>query len=132
VAVLYVLGIPFSIMMCYTISRKAVNRVDVKIQQDLDLIKESVLQTIPAEAIYLFGSYAYGTPREDSDIDIYVVVPDDTTDLPELHGDIRERLWGRKTRELDLLMGRSSVFNRRKNGPTLERVVAQRGTVLYG
>ena len=106
--------------------------MDVKIQQDLDLIKESVLQTIPAEAIYLFGSYAYGTPNEDSDIDIYVVVPDDTTELGELYADIFELLWKKKTVQLDLLMGHASVFNRRKNGPTLERVIAQRGAVLYG
>ena len=106
--------------------------MDAKIQNDLDLIKESVLQAVPAEAIYLFGSYAYGTPNDDSDLDVYVVVPDDTADIPELHGDIRCLLWGKKSKDLDLLIGRSSVFNRRKNGPTLERVIAQKGTVLYG
>jgi len=105
--------------------------MDINIQQDIDLIKKSVLQAVPAEAIYLFGSYAYGTPNEASDIDIYIVVPDDTMSLPELHGDIRELLWGKKTRELDLLMGRSSTFNHRKNGPTLERLVVQKGTILY-
>jgi predicted nucleotidyltransferase len=91
-----------------------------------------VLQVVPAEAIYLFGSYAYGTPNEESDLDIFVVVPDNIESLPELQGNIREYLWGRKSKELDLLMGRSSVFNRRKNGPTLERVIAQKGTILYG
>ena len=102
------------------------------IQKELDLIKESVLETVSAEVIYLFGSYAYGTPREDSDLDIYVVVPDNTTDLVELKADIRMRLWKKKSRPLDLLMGRSSVFNRRKEGPTLERVIAREGVRLYG
>jgi len=106
--------------------------VDARIQNDLELIKESVLQAVPAEAIYLFGSYAYGTPNEESDLDVYVVVPDDTTDLGELYADIYELLWKKKTVSLDLLMGHSSVFNRRKNGPTLERVIAQKGAVLYG
>ena len=106
--------------------------MDARIQNDLDLIKESVLQTVPAETIYLFGSYAYGTPNDDSDLDVYVVVPDDTTDLGELYADIFELLWKKKTVPLDLLMGRASVFNRRKNGPTLERVIAQKGAVLYG
>jgi predicted nucleotidyltransferase len=107
--------------------------MDVAIQNDLDLIKESVLQTIPAEAIYLFGSYAYGTPNEDSDIDIYVVLPDGTTELGELYADILMLLRKKKRRvDLDLKLGHSSVFNRRKNGPTLERVVAQKGTMLYG
>ena len=106
--------------------------MDKQIQKDLDLIKKSILQTVPAEAIYLFGSYAYGLPTEESDLDIYVVVPDDTTDISELYGDIQGLLWKKKTVPLDLLMGKSSVFNRRKNGPTLERVIAQKGMMLYG
>jgi len=108
------------------------NYLDAQIQNELNLIKESVLQVVQAEAIYLFGSYAYGTPNAESDLDIYVVVPDDTEDLSELHGDIRGLLWKKRTTPLDLLVGRSSVFNRRKNGPTLERMIAQKGTVLYG
>ena len=107
--------------------------MDARIQNDLDLIKESVLQAVPAEAIYLFGSYAYGTPREDSDIDIFVVLPDGTEELGELYADILMLLRKKKRRvDLDLKLGHSSVFNRRKNGPTLERVVAQKGTMLYG
>jgi predicted nucleotidyltransferase len=106
--------------------------MDEQIQYNLDLITESVLQAVPAETIYLFGSYAYGTPNGKSDLDIYVVVPDNIESLPELQGCIRELLWGRKTKELDLIIGRSSVFNHRKKGPTLERVIAQKGTILYG
>ena len=103
-----------------------------QIQNEINVIKESILQTVSAEAIYLFGSYAYGTPGEESDLDIYVVVPDDTTGLIKLQADIRGLLWKKRSVPLDLLIGHSSVFNRRKNGPTLERVIAQRGIMLYG
>ena len=106
--------------------------MNAEIQSQVDLIKESILQTVLAEAIYLFGSNAYGTPTENSDIDIYVVVPDDTVGLPELQADIRELLWKKKSVPFDLLIGHSSVFNRRKNSPTLEREIARKGTVLYG
>jgi len=105
--------------------------MEVQIQKELDLIKESVLQIVPAEAIYLFGSYAYGTPYEESDLDIYVVVPDDITGLIELQAEVRELLWKKKSLPLDLLMGNASVFNRRKSGPTLERLIAQKGRMLY-
>jgi len=105
--------------------------MDVKIQSDLDLFRENILKIVPAEAIYLFGSYAYGTPNEESDLDVYVVVPDDIEDLGDLYGDVR-LLWRKSPVSIDLLMGRSSVFNRRKNGPTLERTIAQKGTLLYG
>ena len=106
--------------------------MDTTVQNDLEIIKECILQFVQAEAIYLFGSHAYGTPREDSDLDIYVVVPDDTMDIHELHGDIRGLLLGKRAKELDLLIGRASVFNRRKKGPTMEKVIAQKGTMLYG
>jgi len=105
--------------------------MDVKIQNDLALFRENILKLVPAEAIYLFGSYAYGTPTDESDLDVYVVVPDDVEDLGDLYGDV-QLLWRKRPIPLDLLMGRSSVFNRRKNGPTLERVIAQKGTMLYG
>ena len=105
--------------------------MDVRIQQDLDLFRDNVLKVVPAEAIYLFGSYAYGTPNAESDLDVYVVVPDDIEDLGDLYGEVN-LLWRKRPVPLDLLMGHASVFNRRKNGPTLERVIAQKGTLLYG
>jgi len=105
--------------------------MDDNIRNELDLFKENILKIVPAEAIYLFGSYVYGTPNDDSDIDVYVVVPDNVEDLGDLYADVR-LLWRRKPVPIDLLMGHSSVFNRRKNGPTLERVIAEKGTLLYG
>ena len=45
---------------------------------ELDSIKDAILNTVPVERIYLFGSYAYGTSQESSDIDIYVVIKDDS------------------------------------------------------
>ena len=103
-----------------------------QIQDELALIKEAILQAVQAEAIYIFGSYAYGTPNGDSDIDIYVIVPDDTEDLSELYGDIQGLLRKKTLFPLDLLIGRSRVFNRRKNGPTLEGVIARKGELIYG
>ena len=35
------------------------------------------LKPLNPDKIILFGSYAYGTPNEDSDIDLYVVTKDD-------------------------------------------------------
>ena len=106
--------------------------MDETVKKELDLIKESILNVVPAECIFLFGSYAYGTPNEHSDIDIYVVVPDGIGDLVEIRADIRLNLKKKRSRDLDLLMGRSSVFKRRKEGPTLERKIARDGVRLYG
>ena len=35
------------------------------------------LKPLDLDHVILFGSYAYGTPTEDSDIDLYVVTKDD-------------------------------------------------------
>ena len=102
------------------------------IQNELVLIKEIILQSVQAEAIYLFGSYAYGNPDGESDLDIYIVVPDDTEDLSELYGDIQGLLRKKTLFPIDMLIGRSRVFNRRKNGPTLEGVIARRGELIHG
>ena len=61
--------------------KNAVVPMDIQTKENLDLIKESILANVQAESIYLFGSYANGTPNKDSDFDIYVVVPDDTKDM---------------------------------------------------
>ncbi|MDR0619236.1 MAG: nucleotidyltransferase domain-containing protein [Bacteroidales bacterium] len=58
------------------------------IKQELKDITSAVIKNVEPEAIYLFGSYAYGTPRNDSDIDIYVVVPNNVADTSELNAKI--------------------------------------------
>jgi predicted nucleotidyltransferase len=103
------------------------------VQRELDIIKESVLNTVPAEAIYLFGSYAYGTPHADSDLDIYVVVPDTITVNPlDISADIMTKLYKKIKLPLDLLVGKSSVFRERKEAPTLQKTIARQGVLLHG
>ena len=108
--------------------------MDVNIQKELSLIKESVLNVVTdTEAIYLFGSYAYGVPHADSDLDIYVVIPDSVEENPLNVGvEVRHGLYKKLTMPMDLLVGKRSVFNRRKNEPTLQKIIAQDGVKFYG
>jgi len=39
--------------------------------REAHLNPEFIIQTVPVEQIWLFGSYAYGTPHKDSDLDSY-------------------------------------------------------------
>jgi predicted nucleotidyltransferase len=50
--------------------------VEETIRAELDKLTELIVNAIPVEQIYLFGSYAYGTPHKDSDLDLYVVLKD--------------------------------------------------------
>ena len=103
----------------------------VNITETTNAIRESVLKFVPAKYIYLFGSYAYGNPTEESDIDIYVVTPDDTTNFSQLCGKIRGDLVEKKIFFIDLLLGRESSFNERKEKRRFERTIYQKGNVIY-
>ena len=48
----------------------------VKVKEELSHICQIIAETVDAEKIYLFGSYAYGTPSRDSDYDLCVLVSD--------------------------------------------------------
>lgn len=40
----------------------------------IELIKDRLIEAYSPSAIYIFGSYAWGNPTEDSDLDLAVVV----------------------------------------------------------
>ena len=46
------------------------------ITQDIKTIAETIRKAVPAEKIYLFGSYAYGMPHKNSDYDFYIIIPE--------------------------------------------------------
>jgi predicted nucleotidyltransferase len=109
------------------------------VQEQLDLIRDTIVATVPTEQIYLFGSYAYGTPREDgdprgpSDLDLYVLLKDDVPygNLDAMDR-INEALYDRKSIETDILTIKKSRFEYRRTAPTLERVVSRQGVLIYG
>ena len=43
--------------------------------EQIQTLSDRIAQEFQPELIILFGSYAYGTPGDDSDIDILVVLP---------------------------------------------------------
>jgi predicted nucleotidyltransferase len=99
--------------------------------EKVDTIKESVLKFVPAKYIYLFGSYAYGNPTEESDIEIYVVTPDNTNNFSELYAKIIGDLGDKKIFFIDLLLGRETAFNTRKENNIFEKTISQKGKLLY-
>jgi predicted nucleotidyltransferase len=97
----------------------------------IDVIKESILKNVAAKYIYLFGSYAYGEPTEKSDIDIYLVIPDNVVNLTEVYTKIMVDLSLKKMFFVDLLLNRESVFNIRKTENILEETIFEKGKVIY-
>jgi predicted nucleotidyltransferase len=102
------------------------------IQKDLAFVIQAITSNTQIEAIFLFGSWAYGEPKADSDIDIYLVIPDNDSDLIELNAEIRYALYKKLALPLDLLIAKKSVFERRSRELTLESVIAKQGVRIYG
>lgn len=103
------------------------------VNQDIDNIKKIILQTVPCEQIYLFGSHAYGVPSEDSDYDFFVVVPDSGKKPNDAADDIYHALYKKTNKKsVDVLVKTYTDFEHRKILPTLERTVYQKGIVLHG
>ncbi|MCL2762744.1 MAG: nucleotidyltransferase domain-containing protein [Treponema sp.] len=97
-------------------------------------IKDSILKTVGSdcERIILFGSYAYGTPREGSDYDVFVVLKDGTEKpilvLQNIYGGLAQNP---NYKSVDVLANYKSRFEARSKLPTIERTIAQKGVVLY-
>lgn len=103
-----------------------------QIRNELENIKQTIINTVETDSIYLFGSYANGIPSEDSDFDLYVVIPDDGIRPIEAMRIIGNALYQQQTKPIDLLVSRVSDFNQRKMLPTIERAIARDGVLLYG
>lgn len=102
------------------------------IQSELNAIVNIIVSTLAVEQVYLFGSFAYGTPREDSDFDLFVVIPDNTVRPLKAMQEIGYALFGIKRHAVDVLVGTRSSFDARKLQPTLERTIDRNGVILYG
>lgn len=102
-----------------------------KEKEELDVLVDVIRKNVEAEAIYLFGSFAYGTPREDSDFDIYVVIPDGSIRPLDAMTKINLAICEIQKRPVDLLVGAKSEFNKRKSMAYIEREVFERGVRLY-
>ena len=104
------------------------------INEEILAIKNSILKTVGnnCEQIILFGSYAYGTPRENSDYDVFVVLKDGSEKpilvLQNIYGSLAENP---NYKTVDILANYKSRFIVRSKLPTIERTIAQKGLVLY-
>ena len=92
----------------------------------LDSVKPGVIKKI-----YLFGSYAYGKPTEDSDIDLCVVI-NNRFDRLKASVKIQLSLSHNDIFPLDLLVYKENQFYNITNPKGLKNTILTEGKVLYG
>ena len=107
--------------------------MDAVIQAELDKLKELIINAIPVEQIYLFGSYAYGKPHKYSDLDLYVVLKDEVA-MRDLDAGLKIRMAiaRKKSMPVDIIAKKKKDFENRLEDITLERIVKRDGIQIYG
>ena len=98
---------------------------------ELATITERIINAVPVEKLYLFGSYANGAPDENSDYDFYMVIPNNGIRPVDAINKAYLAMRGLKRKPVDILAGTEEIFTRRSEGVTLERKIAREGIVLY-
>ncbi len=80
---------------------------------ELKKLAEKIKEITPATKIYLFGSYAYGTPTDESDIDLCILTDENKRKL-EILREIRRNI-GDINYSLDILVYKTDEFKERVN-----------------
>ena len=107
---------------------------DAPFSNKIDFIKSLILDSVNQEVIkkvYLFGSYAYGEPSEDSDIDLCVVIGNEYK-RADIYLDIALNLYENKIIPCDLLVYNEKYFVGAESGRGIENTIINRGMLLYG
>lgn len=107
---------------------------------DIEALKPEIIERLMPlnpDKIILFGSYAYGTPNEDSDIDLFIVKSIDKTEVRaeslKAHINIRDLIFKNKI-GFDIFVDNAERMHYRAQ--TLHdyfyKDILEKGVVLYG
>ena len=98
-------------------------------------IQEAVKRLAEAyspQTIYLFGSYAWGTPHEESDLDFLIVLNNDVPLNVALHIKGKQALKSMDV-STDLILNHQFFFKERAEHPsTLQHKIIKEGKLVYG
>ncbi len=102
---------------------------DKQVKKYIEDLREQIVRAVNPQKIILFGSYAYGAPTEDSDIDLLVIMPFKVSQHQQAF-EIRRRI--KAPVALDLLVRTPEVITQRLEwGDFFLREIVEQGKVLY-
>ncbi|MBU0512881.1 MAG: nucleotidyltransferase domain-containing protein [Chloroflexi bacterium] len=90
---------------------------------------DRVVEQFQPEKVILFGSYAYGSPTPDSDVDVLVVLP-----FKGKNPEKATEIWmaSRPRFPIDIMVRKPQELQRRLElGDVFLQEIIERGTVLY-
>ena len=100
---------------------------------EIDELKNSFVENLMPQRVYLFGSYAEGKQNADSDFDFYIVVDDSEKDVLGLTAKAYRSIRHKQKRSVDIIVNTEKTFEDRKTRQlSVENEVARKGVLLYG
>jgi predicted nucleotidyltransferase len=97
--------------------------------EDIRRFSDRIAQEFRPEKIILFGSYAYGKPDDDSDVDLLVILPFEGRSQDARRA-IRRKASARFANDL-VVRTPQDVERRYRQGDPLAREALDKGVVLY-
>lgn len=114
----------------YFIGRGGFMALDIK--QEVINLTNKIIEVTSAQKIYLFGSFAYGEPGNDSDIDLCIVTNDNHIRKRDLVKSIRKSIAKVATVPVDILVYDEEEFSKRaKLCSTIEYKIVNEGVSIY-
>ena len=102
------------------------------IKNEVDKLVKEINKTPHIKKIYLFGSFAYGSPNENSDIDLCVLTSDTSMRKRDLVKSIRKSIVKVATMPVDILVYYvDEFFQRAVLESTIEYKIAGEGVSIY-
>lgn len=98
-------------------------------EEDIEKIKNSIVESFNPDKIILYGSYAYGNPNNQSDIDLLIVMP-----FEGRSSKVTLEIWKKIKPEfsIDLIVRTPEDFQRRYiEGDSLIGDAVDYGKILY-
>ncbi|MCG9126594.1 HEPN domain-containing protein [Candidatus Poribacteria bacterium] len=100
-------------------------------QEDIQATCDDIVREFAPLHVILFGSYAYGMPTEDSDVDMLVVMDIPSSETRRQTSEISKRIPRRFSMDL-LVRSKDEVSYRITHNDWFLREITERGKVLYG
>lgn len=100
-------------------------------RQEIQATCDDIVREFAPLQVILFGSYAYGTPTEDSDVDLLVVMPIPNSEFRNKAVEIRQRIPYRFSMDL-LVRSPEEIAYRVSYNDWFLREITEKGELLHG
>lgn len=102
------------------------------LQREVMALVNQINEVALVDRIYLFGSFAYGEPNEDSDLDLCIITENHDIRKRDLIRTIRRSISDVATMPVDILVYKKDDFHRRANlETTLEYKIKNEGVKVF-